>query len=145
MKKLLCSVVVLLLSVSALSAEEKVIDQNLLPKNAQSFIASNYSSDKVSVATVERGLFDKDYKVILTSGVKIEFDGDGDWSDIECKRNSEVPMSIIPANVASYIQDRFPDNKVVKVERDNKTIEVELDNDVELKFNNKGNLIGFDS
>ncbi|MFR9534704.1 MAG: PepSY-like domain-containing protein [Rikenellaceae bacterium] len=144
MKKLLCSVVVLLLSIVTLSAEEKVIDQSKLPKSAQTFIAETYPSDKVSIATMERGVFDKDYKVILTSGVKIEFDGDGSWSEIECMRNSEVPMKVIPAHIASYVKANYPKNKVVKIEKSNRAIEVELNNDVELKFNNKGDLVEID-
>ncbi len=145
MKKLLCSVLAVLFSVTTLLAEERVIDQNMLPKSAQSFIAEYYPSEKVSIATMERGVFDKDYKVILTSGVKIEFDGAGKWTEIECKRNSEVPMAVIPAKVAKYIKNKFPTNKVVKIERDNKSTDVELNNDLELKFNSKGNLVEIDN
>lgn len=145
MKKLFCSVLVILLSITTLSAEEKVIDQSMLPKSAQSFIAKNYPQDKVSIATMERGMFDKDYKVILTSGVKVEFDGNGDWNEIECKHNSEIPMTIIPAKIADYLKDRFSSNKVVKIEKSNKFIEVELNNDLELKFDSKGNIVEIDS
>ncbi|MFI3314306.1 MAG: PepSY-like domain-containing protein [Rikenellaceae bacterium] len=145
MKKLLYSLVVVLLSINTLAAEERVIDQEMLPKSAKSFIEKNYPSDKISIATMERGVLDKDYKVILTSGVKIEFDKSGNWSEIECKRNSEVPMDIIPEKIVTYVKAKFPNNKVLKVEKDHKSIELELDNDLELKFNKKGDLVEVDN
>ncbi len=145
MKKLLCSVLAVLLSIVTVSAEERVIDQSALPKQAQAFIAANYPQEKVSIATMERGVFDKDYKVILSSGVKIEFDGSGSWIEIESKGNSEVSTSLLPTNVAKYIKTRFPDSRVQKVEKDKKFIEVELDNKLDLKFNSKGDLVELDS
>lgn len=145
MKKLLCSLVALLLCFTTSWAEEKVIDQNMLPKAAQSFIKDYYSQDKVSIVTVEKSAFDKDYKVILTSGVKIEFDGSGNWSEIECKRNSQVPLAVIPSYVLSYVKDKFPNSKVQKIEKSKKYVEVELNNNIELKFNSKGKLVEFDN
>ncbi|MFI3282684.1 MAG: PepSY-like domain-containing protein [Rikenellaceae bacterium] len=145
MKKLLSTVVTLLLSTSVLLAEERVIDQSTLPNGALSFITEHYPNDKITIATMDKELFNKDYSVILTNDVKIEFDDAGKWSEVECKRNSEVPASIIPTKVASYIKDRFPSNKIVKINRDNKSIEVELNNDIELKFNNKGDLVEIDN
>ncbi|MFI3333393.1 MAG: PepSY-like domain-containing protein [Rikenellaceae bacterium] len=145
MKKLFFALFALLFSVSTLSAEERVIDHHSLPKTAQQFIATHYAADKVSIATMERGVFDKDYKVILTSGVKLEFDGSGEWTEIECKRNSEVPMKVVPSKVANYVSKRFPKSKIVKIERDKRSVDVELNNDMELKFNNKGDLIEIDS
>lgn len=135
----------MLVSITTLSAEERVIDKSQLPMSAQSFIKEYYPNDKVSLATMEKSVLDKDYKVILTNGVKVEFDGKGNWSSVECKKGSQVPAEIIPANINSYVKSSFPKSKIEKIERDKRFIDIDLNNDIELKFNLKGALVEFDS
>lgn len=144
MKKLIFTAVAVLMSLSTLSAEERVIEQNALPQNVQTFISAHYPTDRVSIATVERSLFEKDYKVILTSGVKIEFDNKGYWTEIDCKRNSEVPVAVVSTPIAQYIKGKFPAEKIKKIEQSRRFTEVELNNGIELTFNNKGNLVELD-
>ncbi|MFI3268642.1 MAG: PepSY-like domain-containing protein [Rikenellaceae bacterium] len=145
MKKLLFAAITLLFSVTTLSAEERVIEKKSLPKSAQTFISTYYGKDKVSIATVEKDLFETDYKVILTSGVKIEFDEKGNWTDIEGRRNSEIPKALVPEYIHNYVKSNFSSNKIIKIERDRKTTEVELDNGMELEFNSNGRLIKVDN
>lgn len=145
MKKILFVVVAMLLSIPSLFAEERVINEKALPKNAKAFIAEHFKMDKISIATEERDGFGKDYKVILTSGVKIEFDKNGNWTDVECKRNRAIPAKIVPEKIAKYVKGRFPSNVITQIDRDRRGIEVELNNGVELKFNNNGDLIKFDN
>ncbi|MFI3285329.1 MAG: PepSY-like domain-containing protein [Rikenellaceae bacterium] len=145
MKKLLFAIFATLCTITSLSAEERVIDQQSLPKSAQKFISTHYAADKVSIATMERGLFDTDYKVILTNGVKIEFDQKGSWTDIEGKRNREIPMAIVPSKIAKHVSKNFPANKIIQIDRDKRHIDIELDNGLELKFNTKGELIEIDN
>lgn len=144
MKKLLFALLALAISLTATAAEERVIDETALPKAAQKFISTYYKGDKVAIASVEKDLFNKDYKVILTSGVKLEFDSSGEWTEIECKRNSRVPMEVVNDKVAKYVKEKFPSNKIIKIERTKKTIEVELDNGIDLDFNSAGQLVKFD-
>ncbi len=145
MKKLLFVVVAMLVSITTLSAEERVIDKSQLPRGAQTFISTHYPNDKVSIATMERDLLNKDYKVILTNGVKVEFDSSGNWSSVETKKGSQVPEAIIPEYITSYVKSSFPSTRVVKIDRDKRFVEVDLNNDIELKFNTKGALVEFDS
>lgn len=142
MKKLLFIAVAILFSCSTVSAEERVIVHNALPQVAQKFIAKTYPSDKISIATEEKNFFDKDYKVILTSGVKIEFDAKGNWTEIDCRSNSEVPIAAVPSNVSKYVKSNFADSKITKIERDKSIIDVELNNGIELNF--KGNKVTLD-
>ncbi|MFR9502889.1 MAG: PepSY-like domain-containing protein [Rikenellaceae bacterium] len=145
MKKLLFAIVATLCTIATLSAEERVIDQQALPKLAQTFISTHYAADKVSIATMERGMFDTDYKVILTSGVKIEFDQRGNWTEIEGKRNSEVPMAVVPSEIVNHVSQNFPANKIMQIDRDKRYVDIELDNGLELKFNAAGKLIEVDN
>lgn len=145
MKKLLFAAVAMILSITSLSAEERVIMHSALPAATQSFISANFPADKISIATEERGFFEKDYKVILTSGVKLEFDSKGEWIDIESTRNGSISSKLIPTNVAKYVAANFPNNSIVKIERDKRSFEVSLNNDIDLKFNHKGDLVEIDN
>lgn len=145
MKRLIFLVAMMILGITTLSAQERAIDENALPSNAKKFLSTHFPAEKVSIATFESSMFDKDYKVILTSGVKVEFDGAGVWSSIECKGRSYVPFEAVPQPIAQYVKGRFPDNKIVKIDRDKRETEVELDNDIDLKFNSKGEFITFDN
>ncbi len=143
MKKLLLMFIVLL-SVLTVNASEKVIDEKELPVKVQEFIKEHYPEDKISIATEENDFFDKDYKVILTNGVKLEFDGKGNWTQIECKGNCMIPTGVVPEKIKEYINSKYPSNSIVKIEKDNNDIEVEMNNDIGLTFNNIGELIEID-
>ncbi len=145
MRRLLLALLVSIFSLTNLSAEEKVINQSNLPQKAKTFLAAHYTTHKISIATEERGFFDKDYKVILTNGTKLEFDGDGNWTEIECKNNSNIPLTLAPEKIAKYIKASFPSNTIKKIEKNKKFIEVELNNDIELEFNSNGDLVRVDS
>lgn len=141
MKKLLLAALAIACIASA-SAQERVITPAQLPQSAQNFIATHYKADKVSIATSENS--PKEFTVRLESGTKIEFDKDGEWSDIESKGKNPLPASIIPANIKKYVDARFPKNKIVAIDRDSRFIDVELDNKVEIKFNKKGEVVEVD-
>ncbi|MFI3281481.1 MAG: PepSY-like domain-containing protein [Rikenellaceae bacterium] len=144
MKKLLLAIFALTISFATLTAQERAIDKSALPKKAQTFISTHFAKDKISIATAEKDGFGKEYKVILTSGTKIEFDTKGEWKDIECKRNNSVPKAIVPTNVAQYVKSKFPSNHIVSIEQDRRGVDVELNNGVDLEFNSKGQLIKMD-
>ncbi len=144
MKSLLFAFIALF-AVTTANASEKVISEKELPLKTREFIKTHFADDKISIATVESDIFDKDYKVILTSGTKLEFDSKGNWTEIECKGENSVPEAIIPKKISEYLKSNHKSNTVVKIERSKKRIEVELNNDIELTFNLNGELVEFDS
>ena len=81
--------------------------------------------------------------VVRKNGDKIEFDRKGEWTDIDCKY-SAVPTGIIPAPIAKYVADNYPDNKIVQIERDTRSTEVKLDNRMEIKFDKQHRVIEMD-
>ncbi len=145
MKKLFIILTVLIGATTTLKASEKVVAENMLPASIHEFIKTHYVDEKISIATLERDLFDKDYKVILVSGVKLEFDGKGDWTEVECKRNSTVPSSIIPQIIKDFIDSKFSAASVRQISKSRRYYEIELNDGTELKFNKKGELVEFDN
>ena len=83
------------------------------------------------------------YEVVFTNGSKVEFLKDGEWKEVECKY-STVPTAIIPAQIASYVSQNYPDTQIVQIDRDKRDYEVKLTNRLELTFDLNFNLIGID-
>jgi hypothetical protein len=124
--------------------QEKVIEVNNLPKAAQSFISSNYGNDKVALVKSEKELMQSiEYKVVLASGIELEFDSKGNWTEVDAKSKS-VPQGIVPAKIKSYVQKSFPNNNIVQINKDSKGYEVELTNGIEVKFNKNAEFIKID-
>ena len=110
----------------------------------EAFRTAAEQGEEVAMANVE-GFIYKEYKVIFTTGEKIEFDRKGKWTEIDCRRNA-VPAKLVPAKIASYVKTNMAGKKIVKMERDisKGTYEVELEDDTEIKFDKNGNVIKFD-
>ena len=80
---------------------------------------------------------------MFVNGDKIEFDKSGNWKEIQCKRQS-VPDAIVPAKIKAFIQENYPDAKVLQIEKDRYEYEVRLSNYWELTFDLEFNLIDMD-
>lgn len=145
MKKLVFLFVCLFALQTVVRADnDKPIQVNQMPEQAQQFIKQHFSDSKVALAKVENDLLNKSYDVIFTNGNKVEFDKKGNWKDVDCKYTS-VPVDIIPAAIQKYVKTNYPDTKILKIDRDKKDYEVKLSNRIELNFDLKFNLINIDN
>ena len=135
MKKIVVLFVsMLVLATTASAGNDKPIQVSQLPQTAQQFIKKYFGDRKVAFAKEESD-FRKSYE--------IAFDRKGEWTDIDCKY-SAVPTGIIPAPIAKYVADNYPDNKIVQIERDTRSTEVKLDNRMEIKFDKQHRVIEMD-
>lgn len=123
---------------------DKPVQVNQLPTQAQTFIKQYFSSVSIALAKEERDLFDKNYDVIFTNGDKIEFDKNGLWKEVICTHSDAVPAGIIPASISRYVADKYVDMRIMRIEQDKKDYEVKLSNGLELKFDRNFNLIDID-
>ena len=143
MKKIVVLFVsMLVLATTASAGNDKPIQVSQLPQTAQQFIKKYFADRKVAFATEESD-FRKSYEIAFKNGDKIEFDRKGEWTDIDCQY-SAVPTGIIPAPIAKYVADNYPDNKIVQIERDTRSTEVKLDNRMEIKFDKQHRVIEMD-
>lgn len=124
--------------------DDKPIQVDKMPQQAQQFIAQYFPGKQVATAKVESDFLDKSYDVIFTDGNKVEFDKQGNWKEVNCKYD-KVPSGIIPAPIQKYVTTNYADAKVVKIDRDKKNYEVKLSNGWELKFDLKFNLMNIDN
>lgn len=144
MKKIMIMLVCLFaIQALAKAANDKPIEVKDLPEKATAFINQHFADTKVSYAKVEEELLDKTYDVVFVNGQKIEFDKKGEWKEVDCK-NGVVPTAIVPKEIKSNLEKRFPEQKIVKIERDKRGYEVKLSNKLEVKFDKKYNIIDID-
>ena len=137
----------LLLSVFTLqfasAGNDKPITFEQLPAAAQRFVKKHFAAEKEAFAKEDTELFDTSYELLFASGNKVEFDKKGEWTDIKC-RQSQVPAAVVPQAILKFVNNRYPDAKILTLEKDRYSYEVKLSNRWEIKFDTKFNVIDMD-
>ncbi len=122
---------------------DKPISVNALPAKAQTLISNHFSNQKVMLATIESGVINRSYDVVLQNGTKLEFDKKGNLTEIDCKQDT-VPAKLIPQAIKNYLKDNYAGQSVKKLEISKNEYEVELTNGLDLTFNKHFKLIDID-
>lgn len=133
----------LFVQVTAFADIERPVTFGQLPVAAQQTIKKHFANHKIALAKMEYEVFGKTYDVIFTNGDKIEFDSKGQWIDIHCEF-SQVPNALIPAPIATYVKNNYPQTVVINIERDRRVYDVDLSNGLELTFTKSFKLIDID-
>ena len=55
-----------------------------------------------------------------------------------------MPNALIPVEIANYVKASFPDEDIVKIDKDRRDWEIELSNRLEIKFDKKFRVLEFD-
>ncbi|WP_322971019.1 PepSY-like domain-containing protein [Faecalibacter sp. LW9] len=141
MKKLLC---LLMLGFGIMSfAQDRAIRFNELPQKGQHFVKTYFNPKHISAVILDDDIIKKEYEVILTNGTKIEFDGSGNWKEVDGKRNP-IPAGFAPKSIVSYVKKSFPNTHIIKIEKKRFSYEVELSNGLDIDFDSKGNFLRID-
>lgn len=139
--KLAC-VLTLMIGLTA-NAQERKITLKELPAPAQTFVSTHFPNQAASYVEEDKGMLSTDYKVLLTGGTEIEFDGKGNWEEIDGNKTA-IPNSILPKGVESYVASNYKGQGVEKIEKEGWGYKVELLNDVELVFDSNGKFLRID-
>lgn len=150
MKKIMFFVASLLLTstvaigaVSAANDDDRPIRYEELPDAARSFIEKHFGKEQLSHATVDEDIMDKEYKVVFTSGTKLEFDGKGEWIELDC-RYSAVPADLVPQQIADYVKAHYPESKITELKHEYGNWEAKITGGLELTFNRDMKLVDID-
>ena|SRR5690606_20662132 len=126
------------------NAQETVITQNELPEVAQAFITDHFPGQKISRAIKDVEYRIKtEYEVYLDNNVKVEFDGKGNWKDVD-GNNAAIPTKFIPEKILHYVAQNFPTQHITQIEKSSSKFEVALLNGPDLEFNAKGSFLRID-
>ena len=144
MKKLFLFFVFTVLVIQFSKADNVIVmDAKELPMAAQTFLRQHFSDKQISYIKVEKEFLSKRYEVMMTDRTKIEFDGKGNWEEVDGKHN-HIPRALVPDYIRQFVDTQYPDANYVKIERDRGEVEINLSNWLSLKFNKKGQLIDID-
>jgi hypothetical protein len=146
MKTVKMLMLVLVASVAAVTAranDDRPISFTALPAKAQAFVGTHFAGIDVSYSQVDRELFGNTYEVFFVNGSKVEFNSDGEWDNVDCLR-AEVPAAIIPESIANFVRTNHPGQIIVQIDRDRRSYDIELRNGLEIKFDLRFNVIGYD-
>ena len=130
-------------NIVANAGNDKPINVNELPANAQTLLSKHFKGQKVMLATIESGVVSRSYDVVLRNGTKLEFDKKGNLTEIDCKQGI-VPSQLIPQPIKNYLKVNYRGETVRKIELNKKEYEVELANGIDLTFNKHFQLIDID-
>ena len=143
MKKILMTLLCACTLFGIAKANDRPITVDQLPATAQKFIKAHFPKTNVSLAKMDTDLFEKSYEVIFVTGDKLEFDSNGNWTEVDCKHNA-VPVAIIPQPIQQYVKQNYPSVVIISIERDKREYEVKLNNRLELTFDTQYRLIDID-
>ena len=130
-------------NIVANAGNDKPINVNELPAKAQTLLSKHFKGQKVMLATIESGVVNRSYDVVLRNGTKLEFDKKGNLTEIDCKQGI-VPSQLIPQPIKNYLKENYRGETVRKIELNKKEYEVELTNGIDLTFNKHFQLIDID-
>lgn len=122
---------------------DRPINYEELPAEAKSFISTHFGSEEISHIVLDKDFVCSDYTVAFRSGTKLEFDGGGDWTEIDCGRTS-VPEALIPQQIADYVKTNYPDRAITELKREHGNTDIKLDSGLELTFNSRYRIVDVD-
>lgn len=144
MKKMYLAIVMALVcSLSACGDNNQVITFAQMPEAAQAIVKTYFDAASISYVMLDNDLFDKEYEVRFNDGSEMAFEKDGSLKKVDSKYQA-VPEGLIPAQVLQEVKLRFPQCVIVEWGKDDRGWKAELNNKLELKFNSRYDLVGFD-
>ena len=138
MKHFLMALLCLLVSNVAL-ADDTPIPVEQLPAAAKTFVQTNFEGKRIIYAEKDWN----SYECRLDDGTKVEFNRKGNWKKVDCHMTA-VPAAIVPQAIQQYVTTNFPGCIITKIDKERYGYDIELSNDIDLKFNYQGVIIGMD-
>ncbi|MEI0485382.1 PepSY-like domain-containing protein [Brachyspira intermedia] len=136
-KQIILVASIMILSVVSAFAADIAIQANQLPKNAQDFVKTNFTNDKIVYAEQDR----QSYKVELASGVEIDFDKQGNWTDVS-GNNQPINTKFIPSNIIKTVEAKYPQVPVLEISKEYLSYKLKLGNNREVYVDNNGKIVG---
>lgn len=125
---------------------DTLIEFGELPTVTQNFINTHFlDADVLRIELDDTPANGDDYyEVKLSNGFELDFNADGDWTDIDGNGN-RVPDAIIPEAILTYTNANHSSNFIDGIEKKSYGYKIELNNDLDLKFDAEGTYIGIDN
>lgn len=125
------------------------VSLNQLPENTQQFIQGTFPNTTLLQANklTKSNYYGSIYKIKLNNNVAIDFDREGNWTEIETSDYTELPANFLAQEVPviqAYVLENFKGKYIIEIDKDRKGYEVKLNNQQELIFNARQEFVGID-
>lgn len=142
MKKSILTSLVFIFAISVGFAQNKT---DVLPQESQNLIKEHFPDAMVKSAEREKDLINMGngemYEVVLENGIKMDFNKNGGLTEIESRKNLEIPEGVLPKNIVSYVNDNYEGLYIVSWEADKNDQEIELSDGTDLEFDSNGKFL----
>lgn len=128
---------VALVSGAAAARDRVTTDVKELPEAARTLLSQYYPNVVVNHIKIDKGVFSDDYEVVLDNGVEIDFDDNGNLTEIDAGRMG-VPDGLVMKSIRDYVADNYPGRKIENMNVDRWGYDVEISGDVDLVFDRSG-------
>lgn len=136
LKQIILIASIMMISAMSIFAADIAIQANQLPKKAQDFVKSYFGNDPIVYAEQDR----RSYKVELDSGIEIDFDKDGEWTDVSGDKKP-LPTNFIPANVYNPVKAKYAQVAILEISKEYLSYKIKLGNNREVIVDNNGKII----
>ncbi|WP_394774159.1 PepSY-like domain-containing protein [Flavobacterium sp.] len=125
--------------------EKTTIQSADLPPTAKAFTETYFpnavykSAVKLKSSTVNGSVYD----ISLANGFDIDFDANGNWTEID-GGNQAIPTALIPEKINAYVAANYPGLFIVQIENEKTKYDVELSNNLDLVFTPQGDFVRID-
>lgn len=124
---------------------ERAISFSELPQAAQTFCTTHFGDLTVAYIVADTKFIHTEYEVTYTDRTEIDFRADGEWESVG-RKYAPVPEAIVPERIARFVagNELYRQQFIRKIERKRYTWEIELSSGLEIEFDAKFNVIGYD-
>ena len=142
MKKIILAAFAMVLSVGTMTAQT---DTSILPQNSQDFLEQNFSDLTIAEVEKEDGWLNWDknemYEVHFTNGIKLDFNENGELTEVDSNNGEIIPEEIIPQEIRTYLDENEENADLISWEMDDDGQEVGLSDGRELEFDQNGKFL----
>lgn len=114
-----------------------------VPPAVHTFIEQYFPDQSVLFMETDEDEDGMEYSVWLKNGLKVDFDETGEWKRLSRKKTG-VPAELIPPSIAEYVKVNYPEDVVFKLSKKTYGYKIELSNDLELRFDERGQFLTTD-
>lgn len=123
--------------------KEIILPANQVPDTIQAYVSQHFPDETIVQTVKDKDNFTITFDVTLSNGVQLEFNKKKEI--IEMKSTTELPESVIPAAILTYVSTNYPTTDIISWElTDRKNQKVGLTNQMELIFDMSGNFVRID-
>jgi len=123
--------------------QEQLISFEELHQEAKTFIDEHFSNFTVNRIKTKSHSTDEYYKVYFSERLEIEFDVNGNWTEID-GNHTAIPTSFINPTILDYLNTNYPSIQIESIDKKWYGFKVKLFNRTKLRFDQQGNFTGLD-